>query len=57
MMVYPNPAINALPLEIKEYNLDEIKCEFIDLNGRLTANNKIAAETTILQLDAYPAAT
>ena len=56
-MVYPNPAINALPLEIKEYNLDEIKCEFIDLNGRLTANNKIAAETTILQLDAYPAAT
>ena len=25
MMVYPNPATNALSLEIKEYNLNELK--------------------------------
>lgn len=56
MMVYPNPATNALSLEIKEYNLNELKYELVDLNGRSIANNKIVTETTILQLDAYPAA-
>ena len=56
MMVYPNPATNALSLQIKDYNLNEMKYELIDLNGRLIANSKIVTETTILQLDAYPAA-
>ena len=56
MMVYPNPATNALSLEIKDYNLNEMKYELVDLNGRLIANNKIATETTTLQLNNFPAA-
>ena len=56
MMVYPNPATNALSLQIKDYNLNEMKYELVDLNGRLIANNKIATETTTLQLNNFPAA-
>ena len=56
MMVYPNPATNVLSLEIKDYNLNEMKYELVDLNGRTIANNKIATETTTLQLNNFPAA-
>lgn len=56
MAVYPNPTVNFLSLEVKNYNLDNLRYQLFDLNGRLITNDKITTETTTLSMEQYPLA-
>lgn len=56
MSVYPNPTTSALSLQIKDIDLNEMKYELFDMNGRLVAKNKIVAENTTMQLNDFQAA-
>jgi hypothetical protein len=54
MTVYPNPTVNNLSLEAKNYNYENIHYQLFDLNGRLISNDKIASETTTISMEQYP---
>lgn len=56
MMVYPNPTVNLLSLEVKDYDTTAMFYQLFDLNGRLILDNKIATNTTTISLEQYPSA-
>lgn len=56
MSVYPNPTSNAISLQIKDIDLNEMKYELFDMNGRLVAKNVIVSANTTLQLNDFQAA-
>jgi hypothetical protein len=56
MVVYPNPTVNYLSLDVKNHNFDNLKYQLFDLNGRLILNEKITTETTTLSMEQYPSA-
>ena len=56
MMVYPNPTVNLLSLEVKDYDTTAMHYQLFDLNGRLILDNKIATNTTTISLEQYPSA-
>lgn len=56
MAVYPNPTVNFLSLEIRNYNFENVQYQLYDLNGRLIATNKVALDTTTIAMEQYPSA-
>jgi hypothetical protein len=56
MTVYPNPTVNFLSLEVKNYNFENLQYQLFDLNGRLITDEKIVSETTTFSIEQYPSA-
>ena len=56
MTVYPNPTVNLLSLEVKDYDTTAMSYQLFDLNGSLILDNKIATNTTTINLEQYPSA-
>lgn len=56
MAVYPNPTVNFLSLEIRNYNFENVQYQLYDLNGRLIATSKVASDTTTIAMEHYPSA-
>jgi hypothetical protein len=54
MTVYPNPTVNNLSLEVKNYNYENIHYQLFDLKGKLISNDKIVSETTTISMEQYP---
>ncbi len=56
LTVYPNPTVDLLTLDIKNYNLDGVKYQLFDINGRLVLSGKVVQDRTNIQLENFPAA-
>lgn len=55
MSAYPNPTSNNLTLKTEEYA--NLSYQLYDLQGKLIENKRIAANSTIITMDALPSAT
>lgn len=56
-IVYPNPTVSIVNLNIKNYPIDNMNYQLFDFRGRLLSDNKILNEETIIDLERYAAAT
>ena len=56
-IVYPNPTVSIVNLNIKNYPIQNMNYQLFDFRGRLLSDNKILNEETIIDLERYAAAT
>ena len=55
MVVYPNPATDFIKLNIKNYELQNLRYQLYDINARLLQDNKIVSnETSIVMQNIEP---
>ena len=55
MVVYPNPATDFIKLNIKNYELQNLRYQLYDINARLLQDNKIVSnETSIVMQNLKP---
>ena len=56
IMVYPNPATDFVKLMIKNYEVENLRYQLYDINGRLLQDNKVEGnETNIVMSNFLPA--
>lgn len=51
MVIYPNPTIDLVNLQIENYDLDNLSYALFDLQGRQIATNKITKNETQIQMN------
>jgi len=57
IVVYPNPATDFIILMIKNYEVENLRYHFYDLNGSLLKENKIEGNETNIPLQTFLPAT
>ena len=57
LAAYPNPANNALVLNIGNYGNEKLSYQLFDLNGKLLAAEQVASTATTINMQGYPAST
>jgi hypothetical protein len=53
ILVYPNPAINDLVLEIDQANLATVTCQLYDINGKIMRTVDYVYTPTIINMTAF----
>jgi hypothetical protein len=57
IMVYPNPATDYIKLNIKNYDVQNLRYQLYDINARLLQDNKIGGNETDIVISNYMSAT
>ena len=55
LLVYPNPTVDFLTLEIKEDNFKEMSLQLIDANGKMLIINNILERLNKIEMQNFPA--
>ena len=56
-MIYPNPATDFIKLNIKNYEVQNLRYQLYDINGSLLQDNKIVGDETNIVMSNYVSAT
>ncbi|MFA7401873.1 MAG: T9SS type A sorting domain-containing protein [Bacteroidales bacterium] len=54
---YPNPTIDYLTLEVKDFELSTLHFQLFDMNGKLLQNKKLTDTETQIDMSSYVSAT
>jgi hypothetical protein len=57
IVVYPNPATDYIKLNIKNYDVQNLRYQLYDINGILLQDNKIVSNETSIVMSNYMSAT
>jgi hypothetical protein len=49
--VYPNPANDYLRLKVENYNIESLRYQLFDIDGKLMLDNKIEGKETIILME------
>lgn len=55
--IYPNPTIDFLTLDVKDFPIEELDYTLYDFNGRILENKNLNQNKTIIDMINYPPAT
>jgi len=57
IVVYPNPATDFVKLQIKNYEVENLRFQLYDINGSLLQDNKVEGNETSIVMSNYMSAT
>jgi hypothetical protein len=57
LIVFPNPTMENLTLEISDYNNEKLSYQLFDMQGKQIINRQIAAQQTQINMNSLQSAT